>query len=86
MDENSDSDDEVPMRLGRPAGPNGNGNRLPLHQFLRLVAGGRMIDHAAARTNEELVQVLVRGGVLRRCVALEGLGLPINEHVTCTCT
>ena len=42
------------------------GGGLPLHQFLRLIAGGRMMDHGSASSNEDLVAALRRGGVIER--------------------
>ncbi|KAL4857297.1 Protein-L-isoaspartate O-methyltransferase [Chlorella vulgaris] len=55
-------DEEVPLGRVRQAA---NLNRLPLHHFLRLIAGGRMMEHGAAATNEDLVQNLKRGGVIQ---------------------
>lgn len=67
------SDDEeqlpAPRRVGRAAGA----NRVPLHQFLRLIAGGRMVDHGAANSNEDLIKTLQRAGVIQSesvCMAM----------------
>jgi protein-L-isoaspartate(D-aspartate) O-methyltransferase len=49
--------------MGRRQGA--NPNRLPLHHFLRLIAGGRIMEHGAAATNEDLVQNLRRNGVIQ---------------------
>ncbi|EFN54990.1 hypothetical protein CHLNCDRAFT_134794 [Chlorella variabilis] len=46
-EEQMDSEDEEPMMLGR-ARQGANANRLPLHHFLRLIAGGRMMEHGEA--------------------------------------
>lgn len=48
-------------RHGRP------GQQLPLHQFLRLIAGGApglMVDHAPAASNDDLVRNMQRSGVI----------------------
>ncbi|KAL6780621.1 hypothetical protein ACKKBF_B12430 [Auxenochlorella protothecoides x Auxenochlorella symbiontica] len=53
---------------GEPAGQpvqRTQANRLPLHQFLRLIAGGRMVDHGTAASNDDLVAALKRGGVIQ---------------------
>lgn len=56
-----------PILLWQPAPPRANrGGGLPLHQFLRLIAGGRMMDHGSASTNEDLISALRRGGVIER--------------------
>lgn len=48
----------------RGQGPQG---RVPLHHFLRLIAGGgRMMEHAPAASNDELVASLKRSGVISR--------------------
>ncbi|KAL4452300.1 hypothetical protein ABPG75_007962 [Micractinium tetrahymenae] len=64
MEEGSDGEDE-PMLIARARG-GGNPHRLPLHHFLRLIAGGRMMEHGAAATNDDLVANLKRGGVIQR--------------------
>lgn len=63
-DQEEEEEDE-PMLLAR-ARQGANANRLPLHHFLRLIAGGRvMMEHGAAATNEDLVQSLKRSGVIQ---------------------
>lgn len=62
-----DSDEEMEEEQPQPRrGRGGPGARLPLHQFLRLIAGGRLVDPGgAAGTNEQLLQNLRRGGVVQ---------------------
>eukprot|EP00887_Chlorella_sp_A99_P004160 scaffold23.g4160.t1 len=61
MDSDEEMEEEQPRR-----GRGGPGARLPLHQFLRLIAGGRLVDPGgAAGTNEQLLQNLRRGGVVQ---------------------
>lgn len=37
---------------------------MPLHHFLRLIGGGRVIEGDAAATNDELVSALKRRGII----------------------
>ena len=39
-------------------------DRIPLHHFLRLIGGGRIIERDAAATNDELVSALKRRGII----------------------
>lgn len=39
-------------------------DRMPLHHFLRLIGGGRIIERDAAATNDELVSALKRRGII----------------------
>ena len=39
-------------------------DRIPLHHFLRLIGGGRVIERDAAATNDELVSALKRRGII----------------------
>lgn len=39
-------------------------DRMPLHMFLRLIGGGRVLERDAATTNDDLVQNLRRNGVI----------------------
>ena len=39
-------------------------DRMPLHHFLRLIGGGRVIERDAAATNDELVSALKRRGII----------------------
>lgn len=39
-------------------------DRIPLHHFLRLIGGGRVIERDAAATNDELVSALIRRGII----------------------
>ncbi|PSC72076.1 L-isoaspartate O-methyltransferase [Micractinium conductrix] len=64
MDEEEDGDE--PMLAARGRGAGANAQHLPLHHFLRLIAGGRMMEHrGAAATNDDLVANLRRGGVIQ---------------------
>lgn len=37
---------------------------MPLHHFLRLIGGGRVIERDAAANNDELVSALKRRGII----------------------
>ena len=39
-------------------------DRIPLHHFLRLIGGGRVIERDVAADNDELVTNLKRSGVI----------------------
>ncbi len=39
-------------------------DRIPLHHFLRLIGGGRVIERDIAADNDELVTNLKRSGVI----------------------
>ena len=55
----------APPQLPAPRAPAAaNPHRLPLQQFLRLIAGGRMMDHGHAASNDELVASLRASGAL----------------------
>ena len=39
-------------------------DRMPLHMFLRLIGGGRVLEREAAATNDDLVRNLKRNGTI----------------------
>ncbi|KDD72642.1 hypothetical protein H632_c3089p0, partial [Helicosporidium sp. ATCC 50920] len=60
-----DTDDEEALgALGVAEGGEPRAAQLPLHQFLRLIAGGRLVVPPAARSNDALLDALRRGGTL----------------------
>ncbi len=44
-------------------------DRIPLHHFLRLIGGGRVIERDVAADNDELVTNLKRSGVIIQYVS-----------------
>lgn len=77
MEEDEDEEPILAVRA-RQGGP---ANRLPLHHFLRLIAGhGRMMEHGAAATNDDLVQSLKRGGVIQSDRVQRAMQLCPRDH------
>jgi len=61
----------------RRAGPD---RRLPLHNFLRLMAGARMADRPMpAGTNDDLVAHLRKTGAIKQCASASTL---MGQNVT----
>ena len=45
-------------------------DRMPLHMFLRLIGGGRVLEREVASNNDELVNSLKRSGAITQYVLL----------------
>lgn len=81
MDINSDSDgdaEQVEEQAQRPQ----RRDRIPLHHFLRLIGGGRVIERDVAADNDELVTNLKRSGVIIQDTAIKAMRMcPRNMFV-----
>ncbi|KAL3143039.1 hypothetical protein ABBQ38_003315 [Trebouxia sp. C0009 RCD-2024] len=78
----SESEDEAEQDADHGQQPHGR-DRIPLHHFLRLIGGGRIIERDAAATNDELVSALKRRGIITQDAAIKALRVcPRNLFVT----
>lgn len=82
MDLNSDSDGEPDQAVDEQAPQAQRRDRIPLHHFLRLIGGGRVIERDVAADNDELVSNLKRSGVITQDTAIKAMRMcPRNLFV-----
>ncbi|KAL0038735.1 hypothetical protein WJX79_005752 [Trebouxia sp. C0005] len=81
MDINSDSDGDAEQAEEQAQRPQRR-DRIPLHHFLRLIGGGRVIERDVASDNDELVTNLKRSGVIIQDTAIKAMRMcPRNMFV-----
>lgn len=75
MDDGSGSDSDAEQGDDHPVRPprDPRRDRIPLHHFLRMIGGGRVVERDIASDNDELVSNLKRGGVISDEAAIKAM-------------